>query len=72
MFVGVGARRIKALFAAARKHSPCIIFIDEIDSIGGKRSAKDSQHARQSLNQVWEEEEKTNHFFLVISWNGWI
>lgn len=38
MFVGVGASRMKSLFNTARKNSPCIIFIDEIDSIGGKRS----------------------------------
>jgi ATP-dependent metalloprotease len=40
-FVGVGAKRIRELFAAAKKKSPAIIFIDELDSVGGKRSSKD-------------------------------
>jgi len=38
MFVGVGASRMKSLFATARSNSPCIIFIDEIDSLGMKRA----------------------------------
>ena len=38
MFVGVGASRMKSLFATARSNSPCIIFIDEIDSLGMKRT----------------------------------
>lgn len=39
-FVGVGAQRIKKLFEAAKKNAPTIIFIDEIDSVGGKRDTK--------------------------------
>lgn len=52
MFVGVGARRIRDLFAAAKKKSPAIIFIDEIDAVGGKRSSRDHQSARASMNEL--------------------
>ncbi|KAG2497754.1 hypothetical protein HYH03_004026 [Edaphochlamys debaryana] len=52
VFVGVGARRVRDLFAAAKKHAPCIIFIDEIDAIGGNRNPKDQQYMRMTLNQM--------------------
>lgn len=52
MFVGVGARRVRDLFAAARKQAPCIVFIDEIDAIGGRRNPRDQQYARMTLNQL--------------------
>ena len=55
MFVGVGAKRMRELFTAARKHSPSIVFIDEIDTVGGKRNDFDSAKSRMSLNQLLTE-----------------
>ncbi|THG97758.1 hypothetical protein EW026_g4300 [Hermanssonia centrifuga] len=52
MFVGVGAKRIRELFSAARKKQPAIIFIDELDAIGGKRSNRDQHYLKQTLNQL--------------------
>ena len=58
MFVGVGARRVRDLFAAARKAAPCIVFIDEVDAIGAKRAQGDRQpneEREQTLNQLLSE-----------------
>ncbi|KAI9594315.1 peptidase family M41-domain-containing protein [Syncephalis fuscata] len=52
MYVGVGARRVRELFAAARRKAPSIIFIDELDAIGGKRNPKDQTYMKQTLNQL--------------------
>lgn len=55
MFVGVGASRVRDLFEQARKHSPCIIFIDEIDAVGRKRGAGSMgghDEREQTLNQM--------------------
>jgi len=56
-YVGVGAARVRELFAQARKHAPSIVFIDEIDAIGRKRSASDggAQEHDQTLNQLLTE-----------------
>ncbi|KIO13359.1 hypothetical protein M404DRAFT_992931 [Pisolithus tinctorius Marx 270] len=52
MFVGVGAKRVRELFATARKRQPAIIFIDELDAVGGKRSQRDQHYMKQTLNQL--------------------
>jgi cell division protease FtsH len=55
MFVGVGASRVRDLFADARKRSPAIIFIDEIDAIGGRRGPGgfgSNDEREQTLNQL--------------------
>jgi cell division protease FtsH len=52
MFVGVGAARIRRLFRAARKKAPAIVFIDEIDAVGGRRGFDVSGERDQTLNQL--------------------
>lgn len=55
IYVGVGAKRVRELFAAARSKAPAIIFIDELDAVGGKRNERDPAYAKQSLNQLLTE-----------------
>jgi cell division protease FtsH len=56
MFVGVGAARVRDLFETAKKHAPCIIFIDEIDAVGRSRGAFNlgggHDEREQTLNQL--------------------
>jgi cell division protease FtsH len=52
MFAGLGAARIRRLFAEARKHQPAILFIDEIDAVGGKRGTDNNGEREQTLNQL--------------------
>ncbi len=55
MFVGVGASRVRDLFTTAKKQSPCIVFVDEIDAVGRHRGAglgSSSDEREQTLNQI--------------------
>jgi cell division protease FtsH len=55
MFVGVGAKRVRELFAQAKKVAPAIVFIDEIDAVGRRRSASgtgSNDEREQTLNQI--------------------
>ena len=55
MFVGVGASRVRDMFEQAKKNSPCIIFIDEIDAVGRHRGAGlggGNDEREQTLNQL--------------------
>ncbi|MDR1936365.1 MAG: ATP-dependent zinc metalloprotease FtsH, partial [Candidatus Accumulibacter sp.] len=55
MFVGVGAARVRDMFENAKKHSPCIIFIDELDAVGRQRGAGlggGNDEREQTLNQM--------------------
>lgn len=54
-FVGVGAKNVRALYAEAKAHAPCIVFIDEIDAIGGKRNELQGQEYRMTLNALLSE-----------------
>eukprot|EP00754_Rhynchopus_humris_P050297 Rhum_TRINITY_DN8889_c0_g1::Rhum_TRINITY_DN8889_c0_g1_i1::g.30371::m.30371/K08955/YME1; ATP-dependent metalloprotease len=55
VFMGVGSRRVRDLFEAAKKAAPALIFIDEIDAIGGKRTARAQSYQRMTLNQLLSE-----------------
>jgi len=55
VYVGVGAKRIRELFSSARSKAPAIIFIDELDAVGGKRNERDAAYVKQTLNQLLTE-----------------
>jgi len=56
VLVGQGARRVRDLFKSAKAKAPCVIFIDEIDSVGGKRTSSSMHpYANQTINQLLSE-----------------
>jgi len=56
VLVGQGARRVRDLFKAAKERAPCVIFLDEIDSVGSKRSSSELHpYANQTINQLLSE-----------------
>ncbi|ESP03016.1 hypothetical protein LOTGIDRAFT_212528 [Lottia gigantea] len=56
IFAGSGARKIRDLFGQAKGHAPCVIFLDEIDSVGKKRSSESFHpYANQTVNQLLSE-----------------
>lgn len=56
MFVGVGAKRVREVFSVAKKNAPCIVFFDEIDSIGIKRDSRQSTSENdQTINALLQE-----------------
>ena len=71
LFVGKGAKTVRDLFSEARKKAPCIIFIDEIDAVGKKRSANASgnDEREQTLNEFLNQLDgfESNEGILVIS-----
>ncbi|MBI3145568.1 MAG: ATP-dependent metallopeptidase FtsH/Yme1/Tma family protein, partial [Pseudogulbenkiania sp.] len=72
MFVGVGAARVRDMFEQAKKNSPCIIFIDEIDAVGRQRGAGlggGNDEREQTLNQLLVEMDgfETNTTVIVIA-----
>lgn len=73
MFVGVGSSRVRDLFASAKKHAPCIVFIDEIDAIGKSRSKGGgmggNDERESTLNQLLVEMDGfgTNEHVVVLS-----
>ena len=72
MFVGVGASRVRDLFDQAKKHSPCIVFVDEIDAVGRQRGAGlggGHDEREQTLNQLLVEMDgfEPNQSVIVIA-----
>ena len=74
MFVGVGASRVRDMFDQAKRHSPCIVFVDEIDAVGRQRGAGlggSHDEREQTLNQMLVEMDGFDTDTNVILIAGW-
>ena len=72
MFAGLGASRIRRLFKIARDNRPAIIFIDEIDAVGGERGSDNNSEREQTLNQLLVEMDgftSTNDLVVIAASN---
>ena len=72
MYVGVGAKRVRDLFKLARKHAPCVVFIDEIDAVGAARSKSQTSEHEQTVNALLEQMDgftSRNGIFLIAATN---
>lgn len=71
-YVGIGAKRVRTLFERARKNSPTIIFIDEVDAIGARRNSDSNNEKDQTLNQLLIEMDgftKDDHVVVIGATN---
>lgn len=67
-YVGVGASRVRDLFAKARKSAPCVLFIDEVDAVAGQRGGMDNAEQNQTVNALLTELDgfKANKGVVVV------
>jgi ATP-dependent Zn protease len=73
IYVGMGAKRVSELFAAAKKNAPAIIFIDEIDAVGKKRGGERNDEREGTLNQLLTEMdgfEDTSGIIVIAATNN--
>lgn len=72
MYVGVGARRVRDLFQKARSMAPCIVFIDEIDAVAGRRGMDNNSEREQTINQLLTEMDgfdSTSNILVIAATN---